>query len=323
MNGNNYDYKHIRLEFYKKEDAKDVLDNLRESLEESRCGYVSCHKLFWLADLPGTIEMFKWGWRDLKDCYIYRFDNHYTLSMPPAEIINSRYDDGCTRMMYRKDDSSGEICKDICEKFGIVKEKNEMNTYNNSALRDLIYACNKVGGYDHADRMNDTMCFDIPMDELANFVNFVREKERITEDPHSILGYIPPVRNVEFYNEKVTKVNFVDGTYTKAICGENDIFNEDTGITICLFKRLLGGQKEGTKTLALLLTLAHNANKAYEIRKEAKIVEKEEQKKKRRKAELKRAAKKLKAKEDQIGIQKTAITQAFRELGLTKEDDLK
>lgn len=80
-------FKRIRLEFYEREDAEDVLDDLRESLAESRSGWVAVKELYSLADLPTNSTMYKWGWNDLEDCMISRKGDNYILEMPRAEVI--------------------------------------------------------------------------------------------------------------------------------------------------------------------------------------------------------------------------------------------
>lgn len=80
-------FRKIRLEFYEKEDAEEILEDLRESLEESNADYVTVRELYSLADLPTNSTMLKWGWRDLEDCYIERTGDYYLLRMPPAEAI--------------------------------------------------------------------------------------------------------------------------------------------------------------------------------------------------------------------------------------------
>jgi len=145
--------------------------------------------------------------------------------------------------------------------------------------------------------------------------NFVMEQ--IQQPKHTM------IKDITIYNDKVVKMDFTDGTFTKAVCGEHDEFNLDTGITICLVKKMLGGQEDGTRCYNNLLRDIH---KLIEDKKKAKIEEaeeKERQKQKRKKHELKRAKKKLLAEQAQIDIQKTAFATALRECGLSKEDDLK
>ena len=80
-------FRHIRLEFYDRDDADEVLDDMRESLEESSSGWVTVKELYSLADLPTNSTMYKWGWQDLEDCLISRRGDNYVLEMPKAEVI--------------------------------------------------------------------------------------------------------------------------------------------------------------------------------------------------------------------------------------------
>lgn len=48
---------------------------------------------------------------------------------------------------------------------------------------------------------------------------------------------------------KVVQVIFTDGTSEKAVCSKNDTFSLETGITVCIAKKLLGGTKEYNKII--------------------------------------------------------------------------
>lgn len=84
-NRDEQDFQKIKLEFYDREEAEEVLDDLREELDISKDGYVLVRTLYSLADLPTTLSMFNWVWYDLEDCRIERDGDHYILKMPPAE----------------------------------------------------------------------------------------------------------------------------------------------------------------------------------------------------------------------------------------------
>ena len=87
---NRQDFRKIKLEFVDREEAKEVLDNLRDELELSKDGYVLVRTLYYLADLPINSIMREWGWYDLEDCEITREADHYILKMPPAERIREK-----------------------------------------------------------------------------------------------------------------------------------------------------------------------------------------------------------------------------------------
>lgn len=119
---------------------------------------------------------------------------------------------------------------------------------------------------------------------------------------------LPAIKKIETYNDRVTKVTFIDDTFTKAVCSENDHFDEDVGITICCMKRLFG--KDGNRMYNDLIRKAHKVIIENVKKKEAEAKEKAERKLKAKKAAGKKAAKKLLKKQEQIDIQAQAIIQA-------------
>ena len=126
---------------------------------------------------------------------------------------------------------------------------------------------------------------------------------------------LPAVKKVEVYNNRVVKVTFIDGTFTKSVCSENDIFDLDVGITVCAMKRLLGTSSENaTREYNRFMNHAHAVMERDAREKAEAKAQKEADKAKKRKIELKMAAKKLKAKEELIDIQKQAIIRAHQEM---------
>lgn len=82
-------FRHIKLVFYNRGDAEDVLDDLRESLEESSGGFVTVKELYSHenVDMPTNYTMTYWGWHDLEDCLITRDRDDWILEMPKAEEV--------------------------------------------------------------------------------------------------------------------------------------------------------------------------------------------------------------------------------------------
>lgn len=62
--------------------------------------------------------------------------------------------------------------------------------------------------------------------------------DKVSGEYKSIAHLIPKVVKT-YINGDTTVVKFADGTYTKAVCKPGDSFNPETGICICLFKRVL------------------------------------------------------------------------------------
>lgn len=119
------------------------------------------------------------------------------------------------------------------------------------------------------------------------------------------------ITDIQIYNNKVVKVVFSDVTFTKAVCGENDHFDLDIGITICVIKKMAG--KNGHKWYNNLIRKAH---KVMEENEEAENKVKEFQasvKETRKKEQERRKAGKEKAKQEQIDIHSETILKALKE----------
>lgn len=120
--------------------------------------------------------------------------------------------------------------------------------------------------------------------------------------------------------KKVVIVTFVDGTEEKAVLSNEDTFNLETGISICLTKKLLSF-KQGDAGSTLYNKLIKHALKIYENQikeKDKKEKEEKELSEKLERITKKRAAKKerreAKKREYLINIQKEAYIRAMREI---------
>ena len=127
-------------------------------------------------------------------------------------------------------------------------------------------------------------------------------------------AYIPNVSRVETYNNRVVKVVFTDGTYTKAVCSENDTFDLDTGITICIMKRFFGkDNKTGTREYNRLIRNVHGKMDENEKEKERLAKEKAERKAKQKKLEQKRIAGREAARQEYIDDIAAGVSKALAE----------
>lgn len=119
------------------------------------------------------------------------------------------------------------------------------------------------------------------------------------------------ITDIQIYNNKVVKVVFSDGTFTKAVCGENDHFDLDIGITICVIKKMAG--KDGHKWYNNLIRKAHAV---MDHNAEAKKTEQDisnKVKERNKKEQERRKAGKEKAKQEQIDIHSEAFLKALKE----------
>lgn len=108
---------------------------------------------------------------------------------------------------------------------------------------------------------------------------------------------------------KVVIVEFSDGTKEKAVCHDDDIFSLETGISICVMKKMMGGNKEYNKFMISALKLYEN--KIANQQAEAEEAERKERKYQKEVARKKRRKERKIA--EQIKIQKEAFLQAMKE----------
>ena len=122
---------------------------------------------------------------------------------------------------------------------------------------------------------------------------------------------VPTIKEYKVINDKVVIVTFTDNTTEKAICSEEDTFDFDKAIEICVLKKVLGG----TSTYNTILNKAHKnisnikKNEEKEAKRQAEEtlrLQKLAEKKQANKA--KRVAKKV---EEQIAITSAAFLKAM------------
>lgn len=195
----------------------------------------------------------------------------------------------------------------------LIKEKIKMlygKNFNEITYRldhcNAQYSIKSCFGYD------DTIEIKLPINQLERLFSIENDKGAETFD----------VTNIETYNDRVVKMTFSDGTFTKSVCQENDIFDLDVGMTVCLIKKMLGDKNEsGTKKYNDIIRKLHRLIEDKENEKIEQKIKKDLQKKKARKAQMNKQAKKMKAKEEAIDIQKQAIIRAYQEMELMKDGE--
>lgn len=162
--------------------------------------------------------------------------------------------------------------------------------------------------------------------ELArgrDYATFIKEMfsvkkkptEEIKKEEPTIMvnrGIKLAVTDVIYHNDKVTIVKFSDGTFTKSVCSDNDCFDPDIGITVCLCKKMLGGSTQYNN----LIRRIHKSQeeKAEEKRKAAA------EKAARRKKEVERQAKRVAKTKQAMDTYKNDISEAVVE-ALKRYDD--
>lgn len=114
----------------------------------------------------------------------------------------------------------------------------------------------------------DCRCVD-PADKVLRYVNAYKHnyidevnKNKKTEENNKMKYDFNKfgVSDVITHNNKVVIVKFSDGTFTKSICSDNDNFDIDVGISICILKRLLckdGKVEEANRNYNSLIRRVH------------------------------------------------------------------
>ena len=303
-------FRHIKMTFYSESRAQYILRKLKERVIDF--GAATVWDLFTIADTQPNNKclsetMKNWGWKGNSLRYTEKYfdtkDYTYTLIFPPTE-----------EMFWAKHDhfNKGENDMTITSPSNaIITDANMINVTGvttGTCTSNLSTAATVVS-------VGVPSLYNKITDEFATYdcrcVTETKKKPKKSEPPKIIL---PKVEKVETYNGRVVKVTFADGTFTKSVCAENDIFDLDVGITICLFKRALGSN--GHRWYNDLMRKVHKTMDKNEEEKRKKKEEDEKKRMKQRKETMAKAAKKLKEKEEAIDIQAQGVERALRNMGL-------
>jgi hypothetical protein len=139
--------------------------------------------------------------------------------------------------------------------------------------------------------------------------------------PYKIL---PEITDVQIINNKVVILTFADGTTEKAVTDEADEFVFETGISICLMKKILSYFNGGRGTAAynnLIEAVEKVYIKKQEAEQEAERKANEEKEAKQRraaKAKEKREAKARREQDRRINEQAEAYRRAFELMAAKK-----
>lgn len=162
---------------------------------------------------------------------------------------------------------------------------------DSNRLQKFIDGVRLVGGSAHMtlDRVGTTeMQITIPdpfhsMDRILASMN--------CGTPPKPVILLPGISDIQFYNDRITVVRFVDGSFTKCVADVDEegksCFDPYTGVAFCLFKRMLG-KDDGHKMFNNLMRKAMGVIRA----KKKALEEQEKMKVERLRKEIKRNSKK-------------------------------
>ena len=123
---------------------------------------------------------------------------------------------------------------------------------------------------------------------------------------------VPAITEVKSYDNKTTVVFFSDGTKEHANCSENDTYSLEYGISVCLLKKLLGGNE----TYKKIVNTAAKSYREKQAAEEAEKLRKKEEHEARMQAEKVAARRRKEAEErrekEETEKQISIMAEAFR-----------
>lgn len=142
-----------------------------------------------------------------------------------------------------------------------------------------------------------------------------------------MFGVIPDIVNVQNVNDKTVFIEFADDTKEVAVLKDGDTFNLETGILICLTKKLLSEFYKGDSTGSSIYNkLVKYALTKVDAKKKQRQAEAEKAKQKRIRQHEARQEEKRKAnaeREEKIKIQVEAYKRAVNEISKGLAEDFK
>ena len=129
---------------------------------------------------------------------------------------------------------------------------------------------------------------------------------------------MPDIKDIKVYNHTVMMI-FVDGTKTVAVLDNEDKFNLEQGISICITKKLLG--EDGSSIYNKLIKRALKVMKQKENEATKAENDKKEAKSRKEKALARHMKKVAKRREEEIELHKEAFIRAMEHINAGVEID--
>ena len=311
------------------EESFEFREGLLRMCKSALDDFVSVYDINETLELPNNLVMKQIGWNidTIRFIHVRKDETGFIISLPPArpvEELKSNKEMNKPTMDLKNSLYTSTSTATVNWQDNTFTLTNPAITIEQSANcpGSITISGDTIGVSDWAVRNTDyTSFFRDTRDYCEDNIKKMEDKmNTVAKRNGKSIVEATNFKKIEVYNDRVVKITFADGTYTKAVCSDKDVFCLDTGIMVCVMKKLFGGQKEGTKHIALMLDDAHTQMEKQindKIEAENKRIA---EKQKKRKAELKKAAKKMKAKEEAIDIQKQAYIRAMQEMGMTKDE---
>ena len=120
------------------------------------------------------------------------------------------------------------------------------------------------------------------VDEIKNAIkNDDKSIKQTIKQNDAVDDIINQISDIKCFNNVCVEVTFKDGTKERAVCCPDDTFNFETGLVICLIKKMLSTkQKSGTYMYNKLVKKAYKVVEEQMLEKAAKEAEELAKKKK-------------------------------------------
>lgn len=184
---------------------------------------------------------------------------------------------------------------------------------------------NALPTFDDNKKRKKVMAYDASyeddaLEEINRVLNNVKKLNSLATQPFGLQinttnTNIPIIVDLNIIvSNKVVEVAFDDGTSTKAVCDDTDIFSLQEAINVCYLKKLLGGSGAYNKMIRSAIKIYENKLKAKEY-EAAELARKERKRaKKAEKRRLRQERIEAQKREEAIQIQTDAYLRAIKAL---------
>ena len=106
----------------------------------------------------------------------------------------------------------------------------------------------KIKYNQHDDKYNFEFKNDSEKEMFAGFLSHMADRsfdiffdlfeEYFAEEASLNINLDKMIKKVTYHNDKATVVSWVDGDTTKSVCRDGDTFNKETGLAMCIIRKL-------------------------------------------------------------------------------------
>lgn len=166
-------------------------------------------------------------------------------------------------------------------------------TISMNDINGIAYEINIIK--DRLKGENKTMGMNISNNKMAEMNEIIRR-----------------IKDYKVINNKVVIVYFMDGSTEKAVCDENDVFDIERAIEICVLKNCFGASNYASIYKSAMKKIKSiDENKAVMAKEEERLAKKREKNAKKKAERI--AKRKYAERQEQIAIQSAAFLQAMKD----------